>query len=213
MATLIHIVFRTQTRGYALIAKRPLIDRMYQMRQNKDSKERVMTTSTEKGETTAESRKMLGKKAAVKLREINVMNFADIYRMMPTERIKIIKKGVSAIDVTNLAKSSGRTKARLFSVLGLRRATINRKMRANQRLSTEQGERVIGFSKLVGQVQLMVEQSGDPKGFEPAKWVANWLDRPLPALDGQCPADFMDTGEGQELISNLLMKMQSGAYT
>ena len=144
--------------------------------------------------------------------ETSVINFADVYRLGPTERIEIIKEGVPAGEVVKLAKTIGRPKERLFKVLGLPRATVDRKVRAHQRLSVEQGERVVGFSKLVGQVQVMVEQSGDPSGFDPAKWVADWLDRPLPALGGRCPADYMDTAEGQELVSSLLAKMQSGAY-
>lgn len=176
-----------------------------------------MTTSTVKAGTTTKARKVARKSATgefvmVKSTETSVINFAGVYRLGPTERIAIIKKGVLAGEVVKLAKTIGRPKERLFKVLGLPRATVDRKMRANQRLSVEQGERVVGFSKLVGQVQVMVEQSGDPRGFDPAKWVADWLDRPLPALGGQCPADYMDTAEGQELVSSLLAKMQSGAY-
>lgn len=146
------------------------------------------------------------------LAEPSATDFARIYRSAPIERIMMIRRGVPAGDVLHLAKIMGRPKERLFSVLGLPRATIDRKARASQRLSVEQGERVIGFSKLVGQVQVMVEQSGDPVGFDAARWLADWLDSPLPALDGQCPADYLDTVEGQEFVSSLLGKMQSGAY-
>ena len=133
-----------------------------------------MVTSTVKAGTTTKPRKMGRKRATdevvmVKSTETSVINFADVYRLGPTERIDIIKKGVPAGMVFKLAKTIGRPKERLFKVLGLPRATVDRKMRANQRLSIEQGERVIGFSKLVGQVQVMVEQSGDPRGFDPAK--------------------------------------------
>jgi putative toxin-antitoxin system antitoxin component (TIGR02293 family) len=176
-----------------------------------------MATSPAKTGTTTKARKATPKGAVsevvtAKSIETSVINFADVYRLAPTERIQIIKEGVPAGEVVKLAKTIGRSKERLFQVLGLPRATVDRKTRANQRLSVEQGERVVGFSRLVGQVQVMVEQSGDPRGFDPAKWVADWLDRPLPALGGRCPADYMDTSEGQELISSLLVKMQSGAY-
>jgi hypothetical protein len=36
---------------------------------------------------------------------------------------------------------------------------------------------------------------------------------PLPAFGGVRPANFMDTVEGQAVISLTLAKMQSGAYT
>ena len=35
---------------------------------------------------------------------------------------------------------------------------------------------------------------------------------PSPALGGDKPADYMDTIEGQRIVSNLLAMMQSGAY-
>ena len=66
--------------------------------------------------------------------------------------------------------------------------------------------------KLVAQVQVMVEQSGDPTGFDAATWVAHWIDEPLPALGGNRPVEYMDTVEGQELVFNLVARMQSGAY-
>lgn len=144
--------------------------------------------------------------------ESSMADCARIYRSAPAERITMIRQGVPAGEVVNLARMIGRPKERLFQVLGLPRATVDRKARAAQRLSTEQGERVIGFAKLVGQVQVMVEQSGQPQDFGAARWLADWLDRPLPALGGQCPADYLDTVEGQEFVAGLLAKMCSGAY-
>ena len=70
-----------------------------------------------------------------------------------------------------------------------------------------------GLARLVGQVQAMVEESGKPAGFDTAAWVASWLDRPLAALDGQRPAELMDTAEGQALVSQLVARMQSAAYS
>jgi len=39
-------------------------------------------------------------------------------------------------------------------------------------------------ARLIGQVQAMVEQSGNPEGFDAAHWLGAWLDEPLPALGG-----------------------------
>lgn len=143
---------------------------------------------------------------------LSVTNFSGVYRLGPLERIEIIKSGVPAGEVAKIAKTIGRPKEHLFKVLGLPRATVDRRARSKQQLSADQGERVLGFSKLVGQVQVTVEQSGDPAGFDAARWVADWLDRPSPALGGRCPAEYMDTAEGQELVSALIARMQSGAY-
>jgi putative toxin-antitoxin system antitoxin component (TIGR02293 family) len=145
-------------------------------------------------------------------RILSPTHFADVYSRGPAERIALVKRGVPAGDVFKIAKTIGRPKERLMKVLGLPRATIDRKARAHQHLSIEHGERLIGFSKLVGQVQVMVEQSGDATGFDAAKWLGAWVERPLPALSGKCPADYMDTSEGQQLVSGLIARMQSGAY-
>lgn len=79
-------------------------------------------------------------------------------------------------------------------------------------LASEQSERVVGMAKLVGQVQAMIERSGDPTDFNAAQWVAQWLEQPSQALGGQRPAELMDTVAGQEVVSDLVAKMQSGAY-
>lgn len=142
----------------------------------------------------------------------STLGFVNLYSAQPTERIKLIRDGVPANFVVIISKSMGITKESLFNTLRLPRATIDRKVSNNQVLPPEQGERVIGMAKLVGQVQVMVEQSGYPAGFDAAKWVARWMEEPSPALGGEKPATYMDTIEGQKLVSNLIAKMQSGAY-
>ncbi|MBI5334923.1 MAG: DUF2384 domain-containing protein [Burkholderiales bacterium] len=152
--------------------------------------------------------------AAPKVRKpsLDVGNPLSLYRASPIERITLIKTGIPATAFSRLAVHMNMPKDRLASVLGLPRATINRKVSGNKPLSPDEGSRVMGMARLVGQVQAMVEESGRPEGFNAAQWVAQWLDRPLPALDGRAPKELMDTAEGQSLVSNLVARMQSGAY-
>ncbi|KQU86320.1 hypothetical protein ASC78_26305 [Variovorax sp. Root318D1] len=103
-------------------------------------------------------------------------------------------------------------KEKLIGTLGLARATIQRKSSQQTALSSEESSRVMGVSKLIGQAQAMVEESGAPEDFDAATWVAQWLDQPLPALNGRRPGDLMDTAEGQAMVSQLLGRLQSGAY-
>ncbi|NVI82654.1 DUF2384 domain-containing protein [Janthinobacterium sp. BJB401] len=100
----------------------------------------------------------------------------------------------------------------LLSSLGLSRATISRKEKDASLLSKDESERVLGIETLIGMAQAMVEQSGDPAGFDAARWVSDWLSKPLPALAGATPASYMDTFEGQKLVAELLSMTQSGAY-
>lgn len=128
------------------------------------------------------------------------------------DRIAMIRKGVPAAQLAELGRAMAVPRDRLFALLQLPRSTTERKIRDKERLSPEQSERVIGLERLVGQVQAMVEQAGNARGFDAARWVGAWLDRPLPALGGARPGELMDTIEGQQLVRRLLEQTQSGAY-
>jgi len=146
------------------------------------------------------------------VRALQVLDYRALYMASASARINMIKSGVPAADVARLARSMDSTTAHLSRTLSLALSTVDRKARAQEMLSAEHSEKVVGLAKLIGQVQTMVEESGDPRGFNAAHWVSDWLDSPLPALGGKCPADYMDTAEGRELVGSLLMMMQSGAY-
>lgn len=135
-----------------------------------------------------------------------------VYRASGIERVELIRAGVPAVLLAQMGLEMDISKERLYETLRLPRSSVDRKIRNNDALSPEQSERVIGLERLIGQVQVMVEQSGNPKGFNSSKWVGEWLERPLPALGGETPADYMDTMEGQEMVSRLLAQSQSGAY-
>ncbi|MEK7920970.1 MbcA/ParS/Xre antitoxin family protein [Burkholderia contaminans] len=65
---------------------------------------------------------------------------------------------------------------------------------------------------LTAQVQRMVEESGNPDGFDAPSWLNEWIHSPLPALGGNCPVDHLHTPEGVDLISRMLASAQTGAY-
>lgn len=68
-------------------------------------------------------------------------------------------------------------------------------------------------SVLVALVRRIVAESGDPEGFDADAWTTRWLSRPVPALGGKRPMEYMGTPEGRALLETLVMRMQSGAYT
>jgi putative toxin-antitoxin system antitoxin component (TIGR02293 family) len=140
-------------------------------------------------------------------------SFAGIFDFDPIQRVQMIKRGLPATVPGDMATRMGMSKERLYLTIGLPRATVERKARESTPLSAEESSRVLGLGHLVGQVQRMVEQSGQPEGFDAAAWVARWLDRPVAALGGMRPAELMDTGEGQRIVSNLLSRAQSGAFS
>lgn len=165
--------------------------------------------------------KVIGKPAAaqraanVKLtRQVgnDAFDGTQIYRFDPQTRIAVIRQGIPASTISDLSSRMGLSKENLLSSLGLSRATISRKEKDAAVLSRDESERVLGIETLIGMVQAMVEQSGDPVGFDAARWVSGWLTTPLPALGGATPASYMDTFEGQKLVAELLSMSQSGAY-
>jgi putative toxin-antitoxin system antitoxin component (TIGR02293 family) len=119
---------------------------------------------------------------------------------------------VPAVDAKRLLEALAVPQAAACKALGLSVATINKKAKSGQALAQDEGERVIGVAKLVGQLEAMVEESGDPEGFDPVAWISTWLNEPLPALGGTRPIDLLDTMEGQALVGDTLARVQSGAY-
>jgi len=146
-------------------------------------------------------------KAAGRGKSFSVYFYAD-----PISRVDAIKSGIPAAFVDEIAGEMGVAKEWLLPTLGLSTATFNRKKSGSRPLSRQESERVLGMARLVGQVEAMVKESGDPAGFNTAQWVARWLEEPSPALGGRKPGELMDTAEGQAIVSNLLARAQSGAY-
>ncbi|WP_454732890.1 MULTISPECIES: type II RES/Xre toxin-antitoxin system antitoxin [Cupriavidus] len=138
--------------------------------------------------------------------------FVTVYKADPIQQVDLIKSGVTAEAPGKLATTLHLTADQLYKHLGFARATVDRKARNKENLSQDQSERIIGLMKLIGQVQTMVDESGDAEGFDAAQWVGEWIQKPNPALGKRRPADLMDTVQGLEIVSNLLLKMQTGAY-
>lgn len=157
------------------------------------------------------------KKAARKMallslgRNAKTGQFIAWYKMDFAEKIHVIRSGVPAQRVGELSSVMDMPKEALMDSLGLSRATVNRKVQREQALSPGESERVMGIQALIGQVQAMIDTESAPD-FDAAKWLANWLAAPLPALGGATPASFMDTVEGQKYVGNLLEMAQSGSY-
>jgi putative toxin-antitoxin system antitoxin component (TIGR02293 family) len=143
------------------------------------------------------------------------LNFRELYQTTPVDRIDLIRSGVSAADFKTFVSSLDIQQEKVFTMLDIATATVNRKASRKESLSREDSEKILGMAKLIGQVEAMLEESGDPalmQDFDAARWLTHWMEEPIPALGGASPADYMDTIEGQEMISRLLATMQTGAY-
>jgi putative toxin-antitoxin system antitoxin component (TIGR02293 family) len=139
-------------------------------------------------------------------------SYLALYQASPRERIDMIKGGIPATEAKRIFADLAIGQGAALKALRLSPATVNKKAKQDQTLSPGESERVIGIAKLVGQLEAMIQESGDPAGFDAPAWMAHWLQEPLPAFGGARPIDMLDTMEGQSLVSTALAQVQSGAY-
>lgn len=144
--------------------------------------------------------------------KLRTLSYLTVYRASPLERIEMIRRGILASEAKRIFADIPIGQGAAFKALNLSTATVNKKAKHGEMLSPEESERIVGFAKLLGQLEAMIQDAGDPTNFDAPAWMARWLTEPLPALGGQRPSDLMDTMEGQGLVSAALAKIQSGAY-
>lgn len=137
---------------------------------------------------------------------------AALYRAQRVERIAIVRTGVKAADAKAWLDMPEIGSMAMLKALDLSAATFNRKIKAQETLSKAESERVLGFVRLVGQLEAMVEDGADRDEVDLRAWMSRWLTEPLPALGHARPIDFLDTMEGQALVSQKLAQIASGAY-
>ena len=137
------------------------------------------------------------------------LDWSALYRETSWERIQRIKRGLPTIWLEATAQALGIPKPRLVQILGIQPRPKNA-ISNEQLLNTCASERLLGLMRMVGKVQVMVNESGEAAGFNAAVWLGKWLLCPVAALQGRMPAEFLDTSEGQMMVSELLARMQTG---
>ena len=134
-----------------------------------------------------------------------LMHVADAWT-----RIDVVEHGIPARSVGEIAALMGMSLNDLARVLGIPPTKLRR---TTKPLSTGLSDRVMEMARLIGYAAFMVQETGGPSDFVAGRWVASWLEKPLPALGGRCPAEFMATRSGQGLVNDLLERATSGAYS
>ena len=135
------------------------------------------------------------------------------FHLSALERVRLVKQGMPARTVQEMSAAMGLPRDQLMRAVGLARSTVERKIAARSRLSEGESEKLVGLSRLIGQVDAMVRESGQaPKGFDAARWFAAWMAQPVAALGGLCPRELLDTADGREALATLLLQMKSGVY-
>lgn len=132
----------------------------------------------------------------------------------PIQLVEVERKGVDGRFLKDLSKRMDVPATRMFTILGVPKATAEKKAASGEVLSGSAGQAAIAMAKLLGTAQSIVENSTakESKGFDSATWLGKWLERPQPSLGGRKPADLIDTPTGVEMVTRLLGAIESGAY-
>ena len=88
------------------------------------------------------------------------------------------RAGVHAKLIKDLSKHMAVPASRIFSILGVPKATAEKKVAAGEMLAGQGGQAAIGMVRLLGIAQDMVANStsSDAKNFDAAKWLGRWIE-------------------------------------
>jgi putative toxin-antitoxin system antitoxin component (TIGR02293 family) len=132
----------------------------------------------------------------------------------PLARIEAERAGVSGSLLKDMAKSMGLSNTRMFEVIGVPKATAEKRAANNTAVTGTPGQAALGVVRLLGIAKAMAQNSDAPEArdFDTAKWLGEWIERPQPSLGGRKPAEVLDTPTGVETVVKLLGAIESGAY-
>lgn len=119
-----------------------------------------------------------------------------------TGLIASILVGLPFREFTALQESLGVSLERLASLLGIAKATLNRRKAAG-RLDLEESDRVVRFARLLGKAMDVLE------GQENAR---RWLSSPQTGLGGAVPLEYARTEVGAREVDDLLTRIDHGVY-
>jgi putative toxin-antitoxin system antitoxin component (TIGR02293 family) len=132
----------------------------------------------------------------------------------PLQLVDIERRGVAGRFVKDLARRMEIPAIRIFDMLGVPKATVEKKASSGELVSGSGGQAALGMARLIGIAQDLVSNSTarQAQGFDAAQWLGRWLERPQPSLGGRTPAELIDTPTGVEVVAKLLGAIESGAY-
>jgi putative toxin-antitoxin system antitoxin component (TIGR02293 family) len=138
----------------------------------------------------------------------------QVARATPLQLVEIERQGVLGSFIKDLSRRMDIPSSRIFKILGVPKATAEKKAAAGERVEGSGGQAAIGMVRLLGIAQEIVANSTarEARTFDATKWLGQWIERPQGALGGRKPAELMDTPTGTELVARLLGSIESGAY-
>ena len=144
-----------------------------------------------------------------------VDDFVDrVSHATPMQIMTIERHGVGGKLIKDLSQKMKIPSIRMFTILGVPKATAEKKAASGDKLTGSGGQAAIGMVKLLGIAKDIVSDStaAEAKGFDTAKWLGEWIELPQQSLGGRKPADILDTPTGVEIVARLLGSIASGSY-
>lgn len=176
-------------------------------------------SSSHRGSTAERNQATDAGQALVRNPRLTAAQALDVYMASITsassmEMVEFERHGVEGVLLKELARRMGITSIRLFAMLGLPKATADKKAAAGERVVGSAGQAALGIIKLNAKAKAIIDNSTAPEaeGFDASLWLGRWLEVDQPALGGRKAADLLDTPTGQKVVSRLLGALESGAY-
>jgi putative toxin-antitoxin system antitoxin component (TIGR02293 family) len=138
----------------------------------------------------------------------------QVARATPLQLVEIERQGVLGSFIKDLSRRMEIPSSRIFTILGVPKATAEKKAAAGERVEGRGGQAAIGMVRLLGIAQEIVANStaSEARTFDATRWLGQWIERPQAALGGRKPADLLDTPTGVEMVARVLGSVESGAY-
>lgn len=132
----------------------------------------------------------------------------------PYQLVEFERRGVDGRFLKDLSKRMEISQLHVFDMIGVPKATAEKKVAAGEVISGSGGQAAIGMAKLIAKAKDIVANSTakEARDFDAAKWLGKWLEIPQPALGGRKPSDLLDTPTGLNVVLKLLGAIESGAY-
>lgn len=132
----------------------------------------------------------------------------------PLQLVQVEREGVPGAFIKDLSTQLDIPAVRMFRILGVPKATAEKKAKAGEMVKGSGGPATIAMIHLLNLAQDIVANStaSEARGFDVKKWLGQWIEKPQPSLGGRKPADLLDTPTGVQIVTRLLGSIESGAY-
>ncbi len=137
-----------------------------------------------------------------------------VAKATPIEMVEVERRGIDSHFLKDVSRHMAVPAVRIFDIVGIPKATAEKKVAANEPIAGVGGQAALGLARLLAIARGIVENSTAPeaKGFDAAKWLGRWIERPQPALGGRKPADLIGTPTGLAMVARVLGAIESGSY-